>query len=437
MSMELSPLVLALLIVALLHPAAGAADEDARRSGGFRLPLVPSPGWNSTIIRVDGDGFLHLQMRADATALRPCVSPPRGLTFSVPTTVGTGQGRRTYALKLDTSSSLTWMQCAPCENPFPQAPPPFDPTSSPSFRSSRPTAPYCLPQDPQHPSRRTRCEFLVNHLNGAVAEGLLGHDVFAFPSGHVPAFTFGCAHHSTGFRSQGVFAGVLGLGKQEPSLIRQLAAPRRFSYCLFGLEWPNRHGFLRFGGDVPDTGHMKSTRMLYTRYELDPVFSPYYVDVVGVSVGAHRLPGITRDTFKFNHNNRRGGCVIDTGTSVMHMVQPAYDAVQHAVAEHLRSFHVPRVHRDAFRFCFRATNAIRPHLPTVTLHLAEHGVGLVITPERLFLADDDATCLAVDVGPRTVVSALQQLNTRFVYDLAAGRIFFAPEKCHLDTGGHN
>lgn len=37
----------------------------------------------------------------------------------------------------------------------------------------------------------------------------------------------------------------------------------------------------------------------------------------------------------------------------------------------------------------------------------------------------------------TIIGAMQQVNTRFVYDVAAGRIHFAHEGCHGDMGGQN
>lgn len=102
----LFPLVLTTLAT-FLHTAAADGGKP-RRNGGLSLRLVPSTGWNSTM-HVDGDGFLCLD-EAATTALRPHIREPRGLTYSVATTVGTGRGRHTYDLELDTASSLTWMQ---------------------------------------------------------------------------------------------------------------------------------------------------------------------------------------------------------------------------------------------------------------------------------------------------------------------------------------
>lgn len=146
----LLPLVLTSLAT-FLHPAA-ADDGTQGRSGGLSLCLVPSTGWNSTM-HVDGAGFLRVD-EAATTALRPHIRGPRGLTYSVATTVGTGHGRRTYDLELDTASSLTWMQCMPIARPFTQVPPPFNPAASPSFRRVSHVSTLC-----DGPSTHEECSF--------------------------------------------------------------------------------------------------------------------------------------------------------------------------------------------------------------------------------------------------------------------------------------
>jgi hypothetical protein len=42
-------------------------------------------------------------------------------------------------------------------------------------------------------------------------------------------------------------------------------------------------------------------------------------------------------------------------------------------------------------------------------------------------------CLAMVPGRRTVIGALQQVDTRFVYDLKENKVSFAPESCIQDT----
>ncbi|XBI86227.1 hypothetical protein VPH35_094231 [Triticum aestivum] len=420
-ALVLLPLVLASLS-AFLQPAS-AKDGTPRTSRGFSLRLVLNDGWNSTM-HVDGGGFLHLNEQAATTALRPHIHGPRGFTYSVATTVGTGRGRgrRTYDLVLDTVSSLTWMQCMPIAHPFPQIPPPFNPEISDLCHK---------------PSRGTDCEFRANRLDGAHASGVLGNETFAFAddggraaAAEVGGVVFGCAHTATGFHSHGVLAGVLGLGKQRPSVIwtrlHQHGQDGRFSYCLFGPGHPNRHGFLRFGAD----------RLLRR--------------LLGVSVAGKRLvppPGRRmREIFRrfMSRGRWQGGCLIDPGTSTMTMTQLAYNVLEPAVEEHVKGLGMPLVKRHGYRLCFSGgTQAAFPHLPTVTLHFEfeegwEQDGDLVIRPQQLFVFVNQDICLAVVPSEHTtIIGAMQQVDTRFVYDVVAGKIHFAPERCSDDTGGPN
>ncbi|XP_037437557.1 aspartic proteinase nepenthesin-1-like [Triticum dicoccoides] len=450
-ALALLPLVLVASLAMFLQPAV-ATHGMPRPSGGFSLRLVPSAGWNSTM-HVDGGGFLHLNEQAATTALRPHVHGPRGLTYSVATTVGTGRGRRTYDLVLDTVSSLTWMQCLPIAHPFPQMPPPFNREISTSFRRVPHGSDLC-----HKLSRGNECEFRATRLDGAHASGVLGTETFTFAddggraaAAEVGGVVFGCAHTATGFHGHGVLAGVLGLGKLMPSLIwtrlRQHWQDGRFSYCLFGPTRPERHGFLRFGADVPATGHMKSTNILYMRWT-SPDFSAYFVKLLGVSVAGKRLAGPPGrrmiDLFQCHKSGGRwyGGCLIDPGTGTTTMTQLAYNVLEHAVEEHVKRLGMPLVRHHGYRLCFSgATQAAIPHLPTMTLHFEEGGEDdgdLVIRPQQLFVFVQHDICLAVVPSEHmTIIGAMQQVDTRFVYDITAGKIHFAPERCSDDTGGPN
>ncbi|XP_073355613.1 aspartyl protease 25-like [Aegilops tauschii subsp. strangulata] len=294
-----------------------------------------------------------------------------------------------------------------------------------------------------------RVRFLSHPPQRCARERRAHNETVAFAdNAEVHGVVIGCAHTTTGFHNHEVLAGVLGLGKQRPSLIwtrlHQHGHDGRFSYCLFGPRHPNRHGFLRFGADVPATGHMRSTKILYMCMT-DPEFSPYHVGLTGVSVvSIAGLPlsmphGRIKELFQRHklHDGRwSDGCVIDPGTGMTVMIKPAYDLLVHAVEERVRRLGLPKVERDQYPVCFRgATRAVFEHLPTVTLHLDDD---LVLQPQQLFVLVHQDACLTVMPSEHiTIIGAMQQVNTRFVYDIAAGRIHFAHEDCHGDMGGQN
>ncbi|XBI86114.1 hypothetical protein VPH35_094132 [Triticum aestivum] len=436
MKLALRALLLPLVLGAILHPAAVVAVGDGkpgRRGGGFSLRLVPSPGWNRSI-HVDDDGFVHLNEDAN-TALRPPMHTQVGGTYSVVTSVGTGAGRRTYVLALDMTRNLLWMQCNTVQRPFVQHPPPFDPAKSPSFRPVPGNNPMCL-RGEHRPRAHDPCNFHLRPTRHDAVDvtGVLGNDTLAFGTSgevaEVAGVVIGCAHTSYGFNSHEVLAGALGLGRHKPSLVWTLGQHRhgavqvhRFSYCLPRRGSRDHRTFLRFGDDVPSTQHMVSTQITPGQD-----FSAYFVTLVGVSVAGRPLQHIG-ELFERHLYPWGGPAELCSMT--------AYHRLENAVLEHLKPLGVSRVRHAGYYLCFRATSHLWQHLPTVTLHFAEENARLVLTPQRLFIAVGHDICLAVHSSlDITIIGAMQQVDTRFVYDVRARRIYFAPENaCHADVGG--
>lgn len=278
----------------------------------------------------------------------------------------------------------------------------------------------------------------MEHPDGAVAIGYLVHDTFSFPSGggssseQVP-MVFGCAHHTTNFHSAGVVAGVLSLGNRESSLVAEASrrGAHRFSYCLFNHQQVaagRRHGFLRFGADVPSTDNMRRTAMILHRS--GPDRGLYFVALAGISVAGQRLSSIPRAVF-----DESGGTVIDVGAANMVLAHAAFDAVERAVGEHVRrTMGLGVVSYSGYRVCVQgATRAVWEHLPAVTLHFGEMRVELELRARQMFVEVGQHVCLAVVPGRRSVIGGRQQQDVRFTFDSDLLAIYFAPEQCHLDS----
>ncbi|KQJ88141.1 hypothetical protein BRADI_4g15790v3 [Brachypodium distachyon] len=121
----------------------------------------------------------------------------------------------------------------------------------------------------------------------------------------------------------------------------------------------------------------------------------------------------------------------------MVMIQAAYDILVRDLAQRVAALGLPRVHRSEFGFCFRVTGAAFAHLPTVALHTVE-GDGIVLGPRKLFMQVSQDMCLAVVPSRHiTIIGAMQQVDTRFVYDLAGSKLYFANENCEADTTPHD
>jgi hypothetical protein len=214
----------------------------------------------------------------------------------------------------------------------------------------------------------------------------------------------------------------------------------RFSYCLFhggGDANRRRQGFLRFGTDVPRNPRYRTTKILPALGARNES-SGHYVRLVGVSLGARRLDGIRPEMFA-RRDDGQGGCVIDLVTPLTVMAREAYDVVEAAVWSDLAHYGAERVELSGYGLCVRASSeAMKGRLPSLSLHFPEEEAALVVSPEQLFLMADDEeqgriACLAMKPGRRTVIGALQQVDTRFVFDLKDSNLSFASESCIQDT----
>ncbi|KAJ1277702.1 hypothetical protein BS78_04G023800 [Paspalum vaginatum] len=364
-------------------------------------------------------------------------------------TVGTGPAaaRHSYYLKLDASTPIQWLNCEPCPEHPPQSGPVFNPSDSPTFSFLEGSKQQCVPKYGFEPAG-AKCAFHLAGPGGLSVHGYAAHDDMHY-EGHPPhkAILFACSHATRGFASEGVFAGAATLSRAPASLAMQAAARglARFSYCLSSGETETgRHGFLRFGSDVPHNAQFQTTKMLpalgttTTTGSASSSAYGYYVSLVGVSVGSRRLDMVRPEMFlRRKDDGEQGGAMIDLGTPVTVMVQDAYNAIEEAMWSDLERQGAERVKLPGHGLCVRATEAVKRRLQSLSLHFAgaeEKEATMVVSPEHLFWTTDDKqaghiACLAMTPGRRTIIGAFQQVDTRFVFDLKDDKVSFAPESC--------
>ncbi|KAF7047940.1 hypothetical protein CFC21_056790 [Triticum aestivum] len=435
--------LMALIMTHLIPPAGADAGSPkvamASSGAGSSFRLVAHHDY-----ALRDDGFLQVQSRLDdllpseanVTTLRPPVASPIDMAFSVVVGLGSGKGRHDHNLKLDASGSLMWLQCKPCNPKQPQRGPLFDPKASSTFQQVAGTSQICHPPYPMEPAGQ-QCAFHLSGEHGMSVHGFVALENLTMGPESMKEFVFGCAHSAEHFNSQRTFAGVAAMGKMPTSLVMQVAArgQTQFSYCLFS-GGASRHGFLRFGADVPRRPGLRTTKILPA---LDAHESQYYVSLVGISLDAKRLTGIRPEMFA-RRRGGQGGCVIDPGTPLTVLAREAYRVVEEAMWSDLQRNRAERVQRQGYGLCVRKTAEIKRHLQSLSFHFAEETARLVVKPEQLFTVVESklhgaALCLAMSPGERTVIGALQQVDTRFVYDLKDAKLSFASEPCSQDTAG--
>ncbi|CAN6234741.1 unnamed protein product [Urochloa humidicola] len=429
----------------------GASNNGSSATGaGLSLGLIANHDEGSA--RRGSDGFLYLR-RQDNNSRRlsstsSVVGPEAHDGPVVVLRVGTGAAQHEYTLKADATSRLTWIQCDPCVPHAPQEGPIFDPGASATSRVVSGSSTICVPEYGMEPAGE-RCAFHVAGPGGMSVHGYvhLEHVVDQHSRARFESFVLGCSHSTEGFQSHGLYAGVATVSRAPASLASQLAAKRgmtRFSYCLAVADGASRRrGFLRFGADVPrsNPGYQTASIILPPAAALGDDPAAYYVGLAGVSVGARRLEGIRPEMFAA----RGGGCVVDLGTRVTVMAEEAYRVVEEAVWSELQLRHgAVRVEgHGGYGLCVRVTEEIKGSLQSMSLHFAaeEGEATLVVSPAQMYLMMDDdeqaaggqVACLAMVPGSRTVIGALQQVDTRFVFDLEEAKLSFAPESCIEDT----
>ncbi|KAI5008786.1 hypothetical protein ZWY2020_009834 [Hordeum vulgare] len=423
---------LCFLFALLISSSHGTVGNVAPPSAGFSLPVVSN--------QETADG----QLGANLTSIGPHIAPVGWPLYGVLVGVGSGQTRHFYKLGLDLVGNLTWMQCQPCVPEVRQEGAVFDSAESPRYKHMKATDPMCTP--PYTPSVGNRCSFYTTTWNVA-AHGYLGSDMFAFAGtgagGHstdVDQLIFGCAHTTDGLErlSHGVLAGALSLSRHPMSFLSQLTArglaDSRFSYCLFPEQSHPiaKHGFLRFGRDIPRHDHAHSTSLLFTGPGSGGM---YHIRVVGISLNGRRIMRLQPAMFTRNLQTRRGGSVVDPGTPLTRLVRQAYDIVEAEVVANMQKQGARRAKAQVqgHRLCFVSWGHV--HLPSLTINMYEDTAKLFIKPELLF-RKVTARLLCFTVMPdeeMTVLGAAQQVDTRFTFDLHANRLYFAQENCNADT----
>ncbi|KAL2645213.1 hypothetical protein R1flu_012800 [Riccia fluitans] len=389
-----------------------------------------------------------------------------------------GTPARTILLIIDTGSGLTWVQCSECMQCFLQQEPIFNPIESKSYRTVGCANPACDANSIFQCSEthNRTCEYGVQYGMTSFTTGIVSTDTLTVGESHgIEKFLFGCGLFNVGDQMVGS-SGVLGLSRSNISFPMQLARAsgftRKFTHCFADLaENRNATSFMYLGDS-------RSHQLKFTPFAKTPFTTQfYYLDLQGISV-EKKLLSIPPSVFRLSPDGG-GGTVIDSGTTLTVLVQPAYvvlrDAFRAAAASkhRLNSTAIPGGLNDTLvtshvvDTCYRLGESYsrdtfensdwnlskmnfkpgvkdsksgrnskkhRLQVPRITLHFAG-GVDLSLPPNNVLFPFDDGGlyCLAFtgsmsDVG-MNVIGNIQQQNFRIQYDLENSRIGFGRAYC--------
>ncbi|XP_062195258.1 aspartic proteinase nepenthesin-1-like [Phragmites australis] len=366
----------------------------------------------------------------DISAADVTFSPHSDLGYWL--TVGIGTPPQPSKLILDTGSNLIWTQCKLFSPTAGQLEPLYDPGKSSSFAVLPCSSRLC--QEGLFTKKNctdNRCLY-EDRYDNAVAGGFLASETFTFGVHRNVSLSlgFGCGALTGG--SIAGATGVLGLCPGTLSLVAQQSVPR-FSYCLTPFA-ERKTSPLLFGATADLRKYRTAGPIQTTSLLRNPVANLfYYVPLLGLSLGAKRLD-LPAASLALNPDGT-GGTVIDTGSTLAYLVEPAFEEVKKAVLEMVK---LPVADRtvEEYQLCFalpRGMSMDKVQTPPLVLHF-DGGAEMVLPRDNYFQEPSPGLmCLAVgktsDSSAPSVIGNVQQQNMHVLYDVGHQKLSFAPTQC--------
>ncbi|KAA8520755.1 hypothetical protein F0562_014973 [Nyssa sinensis] len=197
--------------------------------------------------------------------------------------------------------------------------------------------------------------------------------------------------------------------------------------CLYRVSYGDR---IRL-----PVGELSTETLTFWRTRVDKVAIGCGHDNEGLFAGAAgllslgRVRGITASLFKLDPAGH-GGVIMDSGTAVTRLSQPAYVAFRDAFlagASYLKR--APDF--SLFDTCFDMSGVTEVKVPTVVLHFV--GVDMALPASNYLIPVDrnGSVCFAFagTMSGVSIIGNIQQQGFRVLYDLAGSRIGFAAGSC--------
>ncbi|WOL05188.1 aspartic proteinase nepenthesin-2 [Canna indica] len=421
--MALSPALLPIFFFLLCYPAISTPV-------GFRVGLthVDSMGSFTSTERLHR-GVARSRRRAEDLKRRKLIgttdfeAPIRAGTLEYIMDLAIGTPPLAISAIADTGSDLTWTQCLPCNQCFPQSTPFYDRSKSSSFK------PCSIQCPPQPNSTCQACAYHFSYGDNSSSSGEFGRETFTFSyAGHTSTvdLVFGC-----GISNEGDFAnstGIVGLGQGDLSLVSQLQAGT-FSYCLTLVNESISSPF--FLGSLADlngsSGVVIQSTPLIPNPSSPPFNSYYYLSLRGISVGDTLLP-IPNNTFQL-HANGSGGLIIDSGSSFTSLEEAGYQALKNAIMSAVSLPLAPNRTDDLLCYSLPSGSS-PPDMPDVVFHF--DGADMVFPRDKYMIWDvsEGLFCLTISGGRgMSILGNYQQQNMHILFDVSTSMLSFVPAQC--------
>ncbi|XP_020679077.1 aspartyl protease family protein At5g10770-like [Dendrobium catenatum] len=326
--------------------------------------------------------------------------------------IGLGTPTKSFSLMLDTGADLTWTQCVPCVNCYPQTNPLYDPTLSSTFNDILCNSNNCTELKKFGCSSKSTCLYMDEYLDHSSTNGSLIQDTLTFSSDTIHNFRFGCGHNNTGDFGQA--DGLLGLGRGAVSIISQTTQfyNKVFSYCL--PSGSNEIGYLELGRTVPG---VKYTPML-TNQNFP---SLYFLKLIAISIAGIRLAFSPTET------------VLDSGASISYLPPTVYSALRSIFQEEMINYSMaPPL--DNLDTCYDLTGHSDVGVPEIVLIYDGEVTASLDGSGILYMTSSSQACLTfAKTNDEVIVAVIGNMHQRrfnVVYDVGNSRICFGSNGCN-------
>jgi hypothetical protein len=438
--------------------------RDLSRVGAFHqkvLQKVSQSGFGSDVTLKASHVALNNSASASASASTSNSSLVRGATQVIATLesgVSLGSGEyfmdvfigtppKHFSLILDTGSDLNWLQCSPCEDCYEQVGPKYDPSMSSSYSAIPCSSQQCALVAPpvtetvgdrcagNGRNSSSSCRYFYWYGDKSNTTGDLSWETFSVNvTGRrgplrVPRVIFGCGHANRGLFHGA--AGLLGLGRGQLSFASQLRElyGHKFSYCLVDRDSnASVSSTLVFGEDERLAAHrdLQYTALVQTANSVDTF---YYVRIAAATVGGERID-VPSAAFEITAKGD-GGTIVDSGTTLTYLAQPAYEKIRAAFEAKIP---YPRVDLPRLGPCYNVSGVGDVKLPEFSITFTDGAVWRFPAKNYFIQLDpeDAVVCLAImgtPLGSLSILGNYQQQNFHILYDVDNSRLGFAPMTC--------
>nr|GMC60776.1 aspartic proteinase CDR1-like [Ipomoea batatas] len=329
----------------------------------------------------------------------------------------------TYGL-VNTGSDVTWTQCEPCIDCFPQSSPIFDPKHSKSYKTvvCNDSDTTCSLDDDFHCSNDNVCQYDVSLDGYFLTTGDVATDTLTIGEASFKKVVLGCGHQNKFKFSNGIASGVVGLGYSNVSIIKQLhkEIDGKFAHCLSPQS--DSKSYISFGTDAI----VKGPDVVSIPFLISPVDPFYWLTLKSMSVGNKSFP------IQLPPLESYGNIVIDSGLTVTYIPPDVFDGMKSELMKHIHDTPIDDP-QGFFELCYSTTTmkSVQFKVPKIVAHFT--GGDVELSPRGLFEElEEGISCLTIvptNMMGTPVFGCPSQVDYLVGFDLELYAITFKRADC--------